>query len=124
MPVSDSKGGLDLYIEARLPLSLFHPHLSYLPLPTSAPQVAHVHAFAFAPLHGPSPAKATTMAHRPSYPPQTIRYPFVLSDQLAQEGEAPACADLSPVSMRAEERASKRLRAVRLRARDALAFRS
>lgn len=66
------------------------------------------------------------MAHRPSHPPQTIPYPFVLFDQLAQEGEAPACADLSPVSMRAEERASKRLRAARLRASATLplAFRS
>lgn len=57
------------------------------------------------------------MAHRPSHPPQTIPYPFVLFDQLAQEGEAPACADLSPVSMRAKERASKGLRAARFRVR-------
>lgn len=41
-----------------------------------------------------------------------IRYPSsVLFEQLAQEGEAPACADLSRVAMCAEERASKRLRA-------------
>lgn len=69
-------------------------------------------------------SKGHTMAHRASHPPQTIRYPFVLFDQLAQEGEAPACADLSPISMRAEERASKRQRVAKFRARDALAFRS
>lgn len=109
--VRQQRRAAPLQRKVRLPPSSFNPHLSYLPLPTSAPQVAHVHAFAFAPLHGPSPAKATAMAHRPSHPPQTIRYPYVLFDQLAQEGEAPACADLSPVLMRAEERASKRLRA-------------